>query len=70
MSGLADAAVAPAVCTAARDVSACIVVPVRAPAGALVAALAMSGRAEQDLLLQRQIPTLVGCSTRLSPLLA
>jgi DNA-binding IclR family transcriptional regulator len=53
-----------------RDESACIAVPVRAPAGALVAALAMSGRAEQDLLLQPQIPTLVDYAKRLSPLLA
>jgi DNA-binding IclR family transcriptional regulator len=53
-----------------RDGTACVAVPVRAPAGALVAALAMSGRAEQDELLQRQIHTLVECATRLSPLLA
>jgi DNA-binding IclR family transcriptional regulator len=53
-----------------RADSACVAVPVRAPAGALVAALAMSGRADQDLLLQRQIPTLVEYSKRLSPLLA
>ncbi|HEY6574582.1 MAG TPA: IclR family transcriptional regulator C-terminal domain-containing protein, partial [Mycobacterium sp.] len=50
--------------------TACVAVPVRAPAGALVAALAMSGRAEQDELLQRQIHTLVECATQLSPLLA
>jgi hypothetical protein len=30
----------------------------------------MSGRDEQDALLQRQIHTLVECATRLSPLLA
>jgi DNA-binding IclR family transcriptional regulator len=53
-----------------RDGTACVAVPVRAPAGALVAALAMSGRAEQDELLQRQIHTLVECATQLSPLLA
>jgi DNA-binding IclR family transcriptional regulator len=53
-----------------RDGTACVAVPVRAPAGALVAALAMSGRADQDELLQRQIHTLVDCASRLSPLLA
>ncbi|MCV7227647.1 IclR family transcriptional regulator [Mycolicibacterium komossense] len=53
-----------------RDGSACVAVPVRAPAGALVAALAMSGRADQHELLQRQVPTLVDCADRLSPLLA
>lgn len=53
-----------------RDGTACVAVPVRAPAGALVAALAMSGRAEQDQLLQRQVHGLVECATRLSPLLA
>jgi DNA-binding IclR family transcriptional regulator len=53
-----------------REDCACIAVPVRAPGGALVAALAMSGRAEQDELLQRQIPTLAEYAKRLSPLLA
>jgi DNA-binding IclR family transcriptional regulator len=53
-----------------RDGTACVAVPVRAPAGALVAALAMSGRAEQDQLLHRQIHVLVDCAARLSPLLA
>ena len=53
-----------------RDGTACVAVPVRAPAGALVAALAMSGRAEQHELLQRQVHTLIECAGRLSPLLA
>ncbi len=53
-----------------RDGTACVAVPVRAPAGALVAALAMSGRADQHELLQRQVHTLVECAARLSPLLA
>jgi DNA-binding IclR family transcriptional regulator len=53
-----------------RDDSACVAVPVRSPAGALVAALAMSGRAEQSELLQRQVPTLAECAAELSPLLA
>jgi DNA-binding IclR family transcriptional regulator len=53
-----------------REESACVAVPVRGPGGALVAAVAMSGRADQELLLQRQVPTLAECSGRLSPLLA
>lgn len=53
-----------------RDGTACVAVPVRAPAGALVAAVAMSGRADQHELLQRQVHTLVECAVRLSPLLA
>ncbi|MCV7290454.1 helix-turn-helix domain-containing protein [Mycolicibacterium wolinskyi] len=53
-----------------RGDSACIAVPVRSPAGALVAALAMSGRADQDQLLLRQVPTLAEYASRLSPLLA
>jgi DNA-binding IclR family transcriptional regulator len=53
-----------------REDCACIAVPVRSPAGGLVAALGMSGRADQDLLLAKQIPALTECATRLSPLLA
>lgn len=53
-----------------RPDSACVAVPIRSAAGALVAALAMSGRAEQDQLLARQVPVLAECATRLSPLLA
>jgi DNA-binding IclR family transcriptional regulator len=53
-----------------RADSACVAVPVRAPAGALVAALAMSGRADQDLLLAKQVPALTDYAARLSPLLA
>ena len=53
-----------------RQDTACVAVPVRSPEGALVAALAMSGRAEQDELLQRQIGPLAECADRLSPLLA
>ncbi|MHC9295041.1 IclR family transcriptional regulator [Mycobacterium sp. LTG2003] len=53
-----------------RADSACVAVPVRSPAGALVAAVAMSGRADQDQLLLRQVPTLAEYSSRLSPLLA
>ncbi len=53
-----------------REDCACLAVPVRSPSGALVAALAMSGRADQDELLQRQIHTLKDCAARLSPLLA
>jgi DNA-binding IclR family transcriptional regulator len=53
-----------------RDGSACVAAPVRSPGGALVAALAMSGRAEQAELLVRQVPTLVEYAAKLSPLLA
>lgn len=53
-----------------RDGTACVAVPVRSPAGALVAALAMSGRAEQAEHLSRQVSVLRDCATRLSPLLA
>jgi DNA-binding IclR family transcriptional regulator len=53
-----------------REDCACIAVPVRAPAGGLVAALGMSGRADQDLLLAKQVPALTECAKRLSPLLA
>jgi DNA-binding IclR family transcriptional regulator len=53
-----------------REDCACIAVPVRAPGGALVAALAMSGRVEQDQLLAKQVPTLAEYAKRLSPLLA
>lgn len=53
-----------------REESACVAVPVRSPAGALVAAVAMSGRADQEQLLERQIPVLRDCATRLGPLLA
>jgi DNA-binding IclR family transcriptional regulator len=53
-----------------RNDSACVAVPVRAPSGALVAALAMSGRADQDVLLQKQVPVLTDYAARLSPLLA
>ncbi|MUL48881.1 helix-turn-helix domain-containing protein [Mycobacterium sp. CBMA293] len=50
--------------------AACVAVPVRSAAGNLVAAVAMSGRAEQDQLLHRQIPVLQGYATQLAPLLA
>lgn len=50
--------------------SACVAVPVRSPAGALVAAVAMSARAEHAALLARQVPALQECAARLSPLLA
>lgn len=53
-----------------REDCACIAVPVRAPSGGLVAALGMSGRADQDLLLAKQVPALTECAKRLSPLLA
>lgn len=53
-----------------REDCACVAVPVRSPSGALVAALAMSGRADQDMLLAKQIPALTEYATRLSPLLA
>ncbi|MBX8687195.1 helix-turn-helix domain-containing protein [Mycobacterium sp. 20091114027_K0903767] len=53
-----------------REGAACVAVPVRSAAGALVAAVAMSGRADQDQLLERQIPVLRDCTTRLGPLLA
>lgn len=53
-----------------RDGTACVAVPIRSAAGALVAAVAMSARAEQDQLLARQVPVLRECATRLSPLLA
>jgi DNA-binding IclR family transcriptional regulator len=53
-----------------RDESACVAVPVRSATGALVAAVAMSGRPDQAELLSRQIPVLRECAARLSPLLA
>jgi DNA-binding IclR family transcriptional regulator len=53
-----------------REGSACVAVPVRSQSGALVAALAMSGRDEQADLLGRQVSTLQEYATRLSPLLA
>ena len=53
-----------------REGSACVAVPVRSPSGALVAALAMSGRDDQAELLLRQVPGLQEYATRLSPLLA
>jgi DNA-binding IclR family transcriptional regulator len=53
-----------------HDDTACVAVPVRSTAGALVAALAMSGRADQDELLRRQVAPLRECAVRLSPLLA
>lgn len=53
-----------------REDSACVAVPVRSAGGALVGALAMSGRAEQDQLLARQVPVLRDYAARLSPLLA
>jgi DNA-binding IclR family transcriptional regulator len=53
-----------------REDCACIAVPVRAPSGGLVAALGMSGRTDQDLLLAKQVPALTECAKRLSPLLA
>lgn len=49
---------------------ACVVVPVRSAAATLVAAVAMSGRAEQDQLLRRQIPVLQDYAAQLAPLLA
>jgi DNA-binding IclR family transcriptional regulator len=53
-----------------RDGTACIAVPVRSAAGALVAALAMSGRDDQDDLLHKQVGHLQEHAVRLSPLLA
>jgi len=53
-----------------REGSACVAVPVRSPAGALVAGLALSGRGDQAQLLTRQLSTLRDCASRLSPLLA
>jgi DNA-binding IclR family transcriptional regulator len=53
-----------------RSDSACVAVPIRSAAGALVAAVAMSARAEQGQLLARQVPVLAECAERLSPLLA
>jgi DNA-binding IclR family transcriptional regulator len=50
--------------------SACVAVPVRSATGALVAAVAMSARADQEQLLIRQVPVLRECAARLSPLLA
>jgi DNA-binding IclR family transcriptional regulator len=52
------------------DESACVAVPVRSATGALVAAVAMSGRSDQAELLSRQVPGLRECAARLSPLLA
>ncbi|MET4428943.1 IclR family transcriptional regulator C-terminal domain-containing protein [Mycolicibacterium sp. 624] len=53
-----------------REDSACVAVRVRSPAGALVAALAMSGRGDQAELLGRQVSALQEGAARLSPLLA
>jgi DNA-binding IclR family transcriptional regulator len=53
-----------------RDESSCVAVPVRSATGALVAAVAMSGRSDQADLLGRQVPVLQECAARLSPLLA
>ena len=53
-----------------REGTACVAVPVRSSSGALVAALAMSGRDDQADLLRRQVSTLQDYATRLSPLLA
>ncbi|MEZ0052223.1 DNA-binding IclR family transcriptional regulator [Mycobacterium sp. MAA66] len=53
-----------------RTDAACVAVPVRSPVGTLVAAVAMSGRAEQDQLLHRQLPVLQDYATQLGPLLA
>jgi DNA-binding IclR family transcriptional regulator len=53
-----------------REDCACVAVQVRAPSGGLVAALGMSGRAGQNLLLAKQVPALTECAKRLSPLLA
>jgi DNA-binding IclR family transcriptional regulator len=53
-----------------REDCACVAVPVRSPTDGLVATLGMSGRADQDLLLGKQIPALTECAARLSPLLA
>ena len=53
-----------------REGSACVAVPVRSQSGALVAALAMSGRDDQADLLHRQVSVLQDYATRLSPLLA
>jgi DNA-binding IclR family transcriptional regulator len=53
-----------------RADAACVAVPVRSPVGTLVAAVSMSGRAEQDQLLHRQLPVLQDYATQLGPLLA
>lgn len=53
-----------------REGTACVAVPVRSSGGALVAAIAMSARADQDQLLAKQVPMLRDYAERLSPLLA
>lgn len=53
-----------------RADSACVAVPVRSATATLVAAVAMSGRAEQEQLLRKQVPALQDCATQLAPLLA
>jgi len=53
-----------------RTDSACVAVPVRSITATLVAAVAMSGRAEQEQLLHRQIPVLQDYAAQLAPLLA
>lgn len=50
--------------------SACVAVPVRSPAGALVAAVAMSAPVEHEQLLTRQVQVLREHAQRLGPLLA
>ncbi len=49
---------------------ACVAVPVRSTTATLVAAVAMSGRAEQHQLLHLQIPVLQDYANQLAPLLA
>ncbi|WP_307828670.1 IclR family transcriptional regulator C-terminal domain-containing protein [Antrihabitans sp. YC2-6] len=53
-----------------REGSGCIAVPIRSGKGTLVAALAMSGRADQEQVLRRQLALLSEFAGRLSPLLA
>lgn len=53
-----------------RADSACVAVPIRSAAATLVAAVAMSARAEQEQLLQKQVPALRDCASQLAPLLA
>lgn len=49
---------------------ACVAVGVRSPAGTLVAALALSGRADQSEIMTRQVPSMADYAQRLGPLLA
>ena len=53
-----------------RDASACVAVPVRSGAGALVGSLALSGHVDHEHLMLRHVPSLREHAERLAPLMA